>query len=401
MKHARNLKIRFWRGLWLAPLAVFLILSSGAAMAQDPVSAINDSEQSLMEYWTQERMDSAVPRELLEADPDATAAQSDGAEAYSGPPSFVPGYKPGETPTDPLAAVEVKQSSEEALTSPPFSSPGFSTDWNNYPPYQRWSWFGRYLTYPTSTVGKLFFTLPGYGNYVCSASVIGTHVIATAGHCVADYGVRGTNFLFCPSYNRISGTNPTRGCWGWRGWWTTAQWFNSRNFDRDYACIYLNRTNSTTFASVGSQTGVLGRAYNWPSKHLEIVHGYPVGSPFPSSPSGIHTCASTEWYQRDTQSGDGQVSKYIGCDMTGGSSGGPWWQNIRSPNTSFEVTDVDNSNITDPGNDIGSGGPFLNGVTSHRRTGYVSELASAQFKGGNFSDSNESEDIFALCFSDQ
>lgn len=396
MKNAKNFKIRFWRGVWLAPLAIVFILSSGAVLAQEPVSATNDSEQSLMEYWTQERMGSAVSRDM-EADPDATAAQSDGAEAYSeGTPSFVPGYRPGETPTDPLAATEVEQSSEEALTTPPFSSPGFSTDWNNYPPFQRWSWFGRYLTYPTSTVGKLFFTIPGVGNFVCSASVIGDNVIATAGHCVSDPGVRGTNFLFCPSYNRVNGVNPSRGCWGWRGWWTTGQWFASGNLDRDYACIYLDRTNGTTGRSVGSQTGALGRAFNWATKQMTIVQGYPAASPFPGN--GIYTCASTEWYQRDTQSGDGQVSKYLGCDMTGGSSGGPWWLNIRSPNSSHEVRAVDSSGITDPGH---PGGPYLNGVTSHRRVGWVSEIGSSQFRGGNASDNNESEDIFANCFRDQ
>ena len=248
-----------------------------------------------MEYWTQERMDSAVSRDM-EVDPDAAAAQSGGEEAYSGgTPGYAPGYRPGETPTDPLAAVEVEESSEEALTSPPFNSPGSPTDWNNYPPFQRWSWFGKYLTYPTSTVGKLFFTIPGQGNFVCSASVIGTHVIATAGHCVSDPGILGTNFLFCPSYNRVAGVNPVRGCWGWRKFWVTGQWFASGNFDRDYACIILNRTNSTTGRSVGSQTGVLGRAWNWPTKQMTIVHGYPAGSPFAGN--GIHTCASTEWYE--------------------------------------------------------------------------------------------------------
>ena len=76
-----------------------------------------------------------------------------------GAPGYVPGYRPGETPTDPLAAIEL--GSEETLTSPPFCPPGFPTDYINYAPFQRWSWFGKYLTYPTSTVGKLFFRVPG------------------------------------------------------------------------------------------------------------------------------------------------------------------------------------------------------------------------------------------------
>ena len=39
--------------------------------------------------------------------------------------------------------------------------------------------------YPHRVIGKLFFTIPGAGNYVCSASVISYRLIATAGHCVA------------------------------------------------------------------------------------------------------------------------------------------------------------------------------------------------------------------------
>ena len=230
--------------------------------------------------------------------------------------------------------------------------------------------------------------------------MIGTSTIATAGHCISNgSGTFYDMFLFCPSYNRQgSGVNPTRGCWGWRFATTTSQCHFSRNLDRDYACIVLDRTNSTTGRSVGSVTGILGRAWNWPTRQMTFVHGYPADPPFPSSGNGIHTCASTEWYQRDTQAGDGQVSKYIGCDMTGGSSGGPWWLNIRGPNQSLEVPAVDGSSLTDPGH---PGGPYLNGVTSHRRSGYVSEIAAAQFMGGNAGDSNESEDIFSICFSRQ
>jgi V8-like Glu-specific endopeptidase len=350
-----------------------------------------------MEYWTQERMDSAVPRDMV-VEPDVSAAQTDGEEDFSpaGTPGFALGYRPGESPTDPQKVYEV--GSEEALTTPPFSGPSFSTDYINYAPFQRWSWFGKYLTYPISTIGKLFFSIPGEGNFVCSGSVIGTHVVATAGHCVSSgSGTFATNFLFCPSYNRQgSGVNPARGCWGWRSATTTGYWHTSSNFDRDYACIVTSRTNSTTGRSVGSQTGVLGRAYNWPTRQMTFSYGYPQGSPFAGN--GIHTCASTEWYQRDTSSGDGQVAKYIGCDMTGGSSGGPWWLNLRGPNPSLEVSALDNSSYTDPGH---PGGPYLNGVNSHRRAGWVDEMGSSQFRGGNAGDGQESEDVFAVCFGNQ
>ena len=397
MKHVTNSNFRFWRGLWIAPLAVVFILSSGVVFAQDPATVENDSEESLSEFWTQERMDNAIPMDM-EADPDASAAETDREEGLSsgGTPGYAPGFRPGETPTDPQAAIEM--GSPEALASPPFSPPGFPTDYVNYAPFQRWSWFGKYTTYPTSTVGKLFFRTGGGGTGECSAAVIGRSTIATAGHCISNgNGTFYDMFLFCPSYNRQGGgVNPIRGCWGWRSATTTSQWHNNRAFDRDYACIVTSLSNSTTGQQVGNVTGALGRAWNWPSSQMTFVHGYPAVFPFPSSGNGIYTCASTEWYERNVTAGDGQVSKYLGCDMTPGSSGGPWWLNIRSPNSSHEVPAVDGSPITDP---LHPGGPYLNGVTSHRISGYVSELGAAEFR--NTGASGESEDIFASCFAVQ
>jgi len=181
------------------------------------------------------------------------------------------------------------------------------------------------------------------------------------------------------------------GCWGWDYAVTSYQWHNYSDFDRDYACIVTSYSNSYTGRSVGAVTGALGRAYNFSSRNMTFALGYPQGSPFAGN--GIHVCASTEWYERDTYPGDGQVAKYIGCDMTGGSSGGPWWLNIRSPNLSLEVPALDSSDYTDPGH---PGGPYLNGINSHRLSGYVDEMGSSPFR--STSASNESEDIFQACF---
>ena len=57
---------------------------------------------------------------------------------------------------------------------------------------------------PYRTIGKWFFTKPGAGNFVCSASVIGRRIVVTAGHCLHSGNGSGTgwfsNFLFVPSY---------------------------------------------------------------------------------------------------------------------------------------------------------------------------------------------------------
>ena len=42
---------------------------------------------------------------------------------------------------------------------------------------------------PYKAVGKLYFTVPGSGDFQCSASIIGKRLIVTAAHCM--YGGRG------------------------------------------------------------------------------------------------------------------------------------------------------------------------------------------------------------------
>jgi V8-like Glu-specific endopeptidase len=210
-------------------------------------------------------------------------------------------------------------------------------------------------------VGKLFFTQRGQ-NFVCSASVIHRSTLATTGHCVHDgsNGAAGwsTNVLFCPSLN--PGGSP-RGCWAGVTLATSAQWFSSANIDRDYGCIVTSTAGSTINNRVGNVTGWSGRAWTWPSRQATFAWGYPAAAPF--SGNRIITAASTEWYQLNRNASESQLSKCIGNDITGGSSGGPWWINMVYSNA--EHVDTDGSNLTDSFQ--GNIAPLLNGVNSHKR----------------------------------
>jgi hypothetical protein len=126
--------------------------------------------------------------------------------------------------------------------------------------------------------------------------------------------------------------------------------------------------------------------------------GYPQGAPFAGN--RLIVTASTEWYQLNRNASEPQLSKYIGNDMTGGSSGGPWWFNLRG---GVEIAAVDASNETDPGQ--GGSAPYINGVNSHKRCTqagcpagsiFVDEMGSPQFRS-TAGDNNESEDVFAVC----
>lgn len=418
----RPLSMLGWSATAPIPLLLAILLLTGSALAQDgPVfmTLQEDTDevqaQAIMDYWTPERMRQALPKPFPAAL--ATGAEAKSHEAAELSPDEVPGLAPGWRPglrrqpgpderieissDDPL--YQVLTGGDQLQTAPPFSPPSSPTDFGNYAPFNRFTWQQANNTvYPISTVGKLFFTQRGQ-NFVCSASVIQRSTLATAGHCVHDGSNSNagwsTNVLFCPSHNPSG--NP-RGCWAATFLATSFQWFSSGNPDRDYGCIVTATTGTTIANRVGDVTGWLGRAWNWPTRQSTFAWGYPTASPFPGN--RLITVVSTEWSQLNRNTSEGQLSKYIGSDMTGSSSGGPWWINHTHSYTEF--ADTDGSSLTDPGQASGNCCPWINGVNSHKRCSqagcpagsvFTQEMGSPQFRNTS-SDNNESEDVFALCF---
>lgn len=392
------------------------LLAFGSAFAQQgPVMTGKDMEVHLdaltaaratVEYWTPERMKAAKAKPFPSVFIRGAEVNALADITSDLIPGGARGWNARGAPPDANAGIQLEMSDAQMgtldlpQTTPPFSPPATPADFGNYAPFNRWTWQQANNTvYPISTVGKLFFTQRGV-NFVCSASVIHRSTLATAGHCVHDgsNSVAGwsTNVLFCPSANPVS--NP-RGCWPGGVMSTSFQWFSARNIDRDYGCI-VTRTTGTTIANrVGNVTGWLGRAWNWPTRQATFAFGYPAGAPFTGN--RLIAVASTEWYQLNRNTSESQLSKYIGNDMTGGSSGGPWW--INHTHSGTEIADTDASQITDPG--TGSA-PWLNGVNSHKRctasgcpvgTVFTQEMGSPQFRN-TAGDINESEDVFTVCF---
>ncbi len=405
-------------------LAIILAPASSFAADEGPVimkPTDREQRQSIQEYWTPERMKNAIPKPFPALPQVMTNDQKEGVPASTGPqpdalPGLSPGWRPGGGPQPgPGALIELSPGDpvyasstggNQLQTSPPFAPPANPTDFGNYAPFNRFTWHGgNYLIYPISVVGKLFFTQNGQ-NFVCSASVINRSTLATAGHCVhaGSGGVAGwsSNLLFCPSFNP-GGVNPARGCWSWLLIATSFQWFNAGNIDRDYGCIVTPAAGTLIANRVGNVTGWSGRAWNWPTRQSTIAWGYPAAAPFAGN--RIVTAFSTEWYQLNRNASESQLSKYIGNDMTGGSSGGPWW--ISMVHNNLEYADTDGSNLTDPVQTAGFGKtPFINGVNSHKRCTqancpagsiFTQEMGSPQFRN-TAADINESEDVFATCF---
>lgn len=396
------------------PLAMALLLPlADAATAQEVAvsAAASRSEaeaqavaQAVQDYWTPERMQSAEPREIPAAVTTESASRT-AAPVLTGPPGMVNGHPPGGGVYTPKVRVFEPGGRQAEGTPQSWGTAPINPLNGPYGPFQRWTMEGNYLGGMRGIHGKLFFTL-GAGNYVCSATVIGRSTVATAGHCVSDgFGTWATNVLFCPSYyNGAGGVHPSRGCWPWVDAWTSTAWFLNGNPDHDYACIITATTGTHIANKIGNVTGWAGRAWNWPSEQPVITFGYPAASPFPGNV--IQQTASTEWYNWDASPG-GQVSKVIGSDLTGGASGGGWFLGWRAPGA--ETVDTDNNQFTDP---AGVGGPWINGVNSHKRCivncnnppsasagVFWQEMTSPPFLSTAAAD-GDSEEIFTLCLAD-
>jgi V8-like Glu-specific endopeptidase len=407
-------------------LAGAIVLATGSVFAQQgPViresAALQNETQAeaqaaaIRTYWTPERLTAARPKPFPRAVVQRGTNEVQSSDAFvldpSATPGFAPGWRPGRT-AQPGADARVDVAADDpqyqqllggnlTQTSAPFVPPATPADFGNYAPFQRFTWQQANNTvYPISTVGKLFFTQRGV-NFVCSASVIQRSTLATAGHCVHDgsNSVAGwsTNVLFCPSVNPAGSP---RGCWAGIVQSTSFQWFSAGNIDRDIGCIVTAATGTTIANRVGNVTGWLGRAWNWPTRQSTFAWGYPQGAPFAGN--RLITTVSTEWYQLNRNATEPQLSKYIGNDMTGGSSGGPWW--INHTHSNVEIADTDASALTDPAQ--GGAAPWINGVNSHKRCTaagctagniFTQEMGSPQFRN-TVADINETEDVFAACF---
>ena len=156
-----------------------------------------------------------------------------GTPAPAGPPVIASSGAPGDTPEE-VEGVEV----ERLLGGP---TPLFGTSPFSYTRYRLFpDLIATYKTYPYRTTGKLFFTIPGQGNFVCSAASVNSAnlaVVWTAGHCVYSPGTGfHTNFSFAPARRLTSNPYglwtpvPVNGVWTLTGWQancsttTTAPW---------------------------------------------------------------------------------------------------------------------------------------------------------------------------------
>jgi V8-like Glu-specific endopeptidase len=250
-----------------------------------PAAVTAAEQQEVLEYWTPERMAAAVPIEQLAGEVLAGLPRTGTPEAGA---SMVVEPTPAGSTTDAGIAA--------------FPHPGGP-------------WTGGGLV--TSSVGRVFFTYQGRDASCSGNAVTSTNasVVMTAGHCIKLDGAYHTNWTFVPGYH--NGTAPY-GTWTAAQVFVTPQWHSSENMNYDIGAAVVNPLNGQRLTDVVGGQGV---AFNQSRGVAMYAFGYPAASPYDGSQ--LIYCSGNTF-------NDPLFSTAIGmnCNMTGGSSGGPWFRNF-------------------------------------------------------------------------
>jgi len=270
----------------LVALAVVIVPAVATPVAAGGGHAERDR---ILAFWTKERLQSAIPRDYIRTD--------DG---------FVPRAKPVKPPRPP------GDGGDGGVTG------------------ASWTKGGAIL----KGSGKVYFVM-GSSAYVCSGSVATDHrtgksLVLTAGHCAYDEANRrfATNWLFIPEYD----TNPvlgncgatTYGCWTAdalvvHSGFATAGSFNQQATIHDFAFAVVGAGGKSGTAQLDSTVGSFGITTSGISSGQNLyAFGYPAAGKYHGN--DLTYCAGNIFQD----SLNANLTWGMACDMTGGSSGGPW-----------------------------------------------------------------------------
>ncbi|MBD0839263.1 trypsin-like serine peptidase [Streptomyces sp. TRM68416] len=259
-----------------------LAAPAGAAPAPAPDpgarSVTAAAQERARDFWTPQRMRDAAPLDLL-----------DGQGARGSTPAK--GAKATVAPTAPAAATDVGIQA--------FPNGG-----------SQWTGGGAVV----STAGRVFFTYQGRtascsGNAVTSAN---KSTVITAGHCVKMDGAWHTNWVFVPGYH--DGQAP-HGRWTASKTLATPQWTASEDINYDVGAAVVAPLGGRLLTDV---VGGQGLAFNTGYNLRMYSFGFPAAAPYDGE-KFIYCSGNTN---RDFLLSDDHG---MTCNMTGGSSGGPWF----------------------------------------------------------------------------
>lgn len=257
--------------------------AGATSSGKDPVvhqAAISKSQQDKVNaYWTKDRMRNAVPFDKLVGRRDIS---SQVRQVARGKPTIV-------TPSGLLGPV----------TPQAFPQRGGA-----------WTGGGAIV----KTAGRVFFTMAGRNASCSGDAVVSTNksVVITAGHCVKYQGAWHTNWVFVPGYN--AGSEPY-GRWTAKSTLSTPQWVASEDINYDVGAAVVNPLSGRALTDV---VGAQAIAFNQARNQAMYAFGYPAAAPYDGSKL-IYCSGST--FTDFLLTTDHAMS----CNMTGGSSGGPWF----------------------------------------------------------------------------
>ncbi|MPY98361.1 MAG: peptidase [Actinophytocola sp.] len=165
-----------------------------------------------------------------------------------------------------------------------------------------------------ATAGRVFFTTGGR-DASCSGNAVASQnksTVITAGHCVKYQGSWHANWTFVPAYHQ---GEAHYGEWPAVSTHTTPQWNATEDINFDIGAAVVRPVGGKRLTEV---VGGQGIAFNQPRGQRTYAFGYPAADPYDGS--RLIYCAGTTF-------DDFLFSNDLGlnCDMTGGSSGGPWF----------------------------------------------------------------------------
>ena len=287
-----------------SPIKRAMASSAHSGGSEISVHFVSTSGISESQSWTKEDMLAAKPYPL-ERMPGEPAVSLEFAMPDGNPVVF-----PG---SHPKGTNQFIATNSDSLTTSQRAPLGLG----EHPPYIRYENFDSYTEYPYSTVGVLFFKQDDVP-YRCSAASIGNNAIWTAGHCIyardGDEEGWSENMIFVPAYN--NGAAPF-GVWQAFAVLTHQEWEVNGNLSYDIGGAVLKLNVGKKISEV---VGNLGFSANLDNNRHWFNIGYPAAPPFDGTQQQI--CTASFAFNDKNMNKPYPVG--IGCDMTGGSSGGPW-----------------------------------------------------------------------------
>ncbi|MFI8521466.1 trypsin-like serine peptidase [Streptomyces sp. NPDC085481] len=284
-----------------------LTTTGTAQAAGDTGHSFKATEQrAATAFWTPDRMRSATPLDLR----------------------VTPGAARHEIPrkATPTTIAPTKASATSAHAAAPAASPTAF-------PQAGGAWTAGGAVVKTS--GRVFFTFQGRtascsGNAVTSQNA---STVITAGHCVKYQGAWHTNWVFVPAYDN---GNAPYGQWTATKTLTTPQWEASEDINYDVGAAVVAPLNGQTLTSV---TGAQGIQFNGGYNKPMYAFGFPAASPYDGTKL-IYCAGNTSkdfLFSQDHS---------LACNMTGGSSGGPWFTSFNEATGTGLQTSVNSFGYT-------------------------------------------------------